>query len=79
MKFDNCKPNSLHIGSYIHCNRCLKETGDKPYAQDMDIGWTEWGLQVWCRRHDINMMHINFEGQCHPSDSTRSLADEKLK
>jgi len=25
-----------------------------------DIGFTKWGLQVWCRRHQVKFLHIDF-------------------
>ena len=35
-----------------------------------DIGWTKLGLQVWCKKHNCNMMHIDFQGQQHPANLT---------
>ena len=29
----------------------------------LDVGFTDIGIQVWCRRHDANVVHINFNGQ----------------
>ena len=28
----------------------------------LDGGVTDIGLQVWCRRHDVNVVHIDFDG-----------------
>ena len=42
------------------------------------IGWTRWGLQVWCPVHEVNIMHIDFEGQKHPGDFSRQKRDEEL-
>jgi hypothetical protein len=28
----------------------------------LDVGFTGRGFQVWCRRHDQNVVHIDFEG-----------------
>jgi hypothetical protein len=39
--------------------------------QQNDIGWTELGLQVWCRRHQANIAHIDFQGAQHPACLTR--------
>lgn len=58
-------PNTKEISTYLHCGRCLKQSGDDPYTQDIEVGWTKWGIQVWCRRHNINIVHIDFEGQKH--------------
>ena len=35
-----------------------------------EVGWTKLGLQVWCKRHDANMMHIDFQKQQHPANLT---------
>ena len=34
----------------------------------VDIGFTNRGLQIWCQRHQLNICHINFEGQKPESD-----------
>jgi len=65
--------NTLGIKMYMHCGRCLSE---KPSDQSpgewarLNVGWTVEGLQVWCTRHDINVVHIDFEGQKHPANTT---------
>ena len=28
----------------------------------IDAGFTERGLQLWCQRHQVNICHIDFEG-----------------
>lgn len=59
------------IGMYFHCKRCLEELprGQSPvsYAR-YSVGFTPVGLQIWCERHDINICHIDFEGQRHPAN-----------
>ena len=56
------------IELYFECNRCFEElpAGESPsdYA-DISIGWTKQGVQVWCDRHNINLIHIDFEGAIH--------------
>lgn len=59
--------NNNCIGFYLHCGLCIKE--DLP--QRIEAGWTKMGLQIWCRNHDCNIMHINFEGRKHPANTTR--------
>ena len=58
------------IVTFIHCKTCLDEfyhtdkgTGLSPreYAQ-VEVGFTNPGVQVWCKRHEVNVMHIDFEG-----------------
>jgi hypothetical protein len=29
----------------------------------LDVGFTNTGIQVWCRRHDANVVHVDFEGR----------------
>ncbi len=48
------------IESYFHCRLCLEE-GCSPQA--LEVGWTEQGVQVWCRGHQRNVVHIDFRGQ----------------
>jgi hypothetical protein len=66
-------PNTLQIGLYIHCGKCLKEmpAGTSPKEWNrLQVGWTPMGLQVWCVRHNCNVMHIDLEGQMHPANTT---------
>ena len=50
------------------CSKCEEEflagATDSRTLQDytmLDVGFTESGLQVRCRRHDTNVVHIDFE------------------
>jgi len=67
-KEDRPVPNTNVILAYLHCRQCLEEAhgGD----QRLEVGWTLLGLQVWCARHDMNIVHIDFEGQQHPANAT---------
>jgi hypothetical protein len=54
--------NSLQIKANIYCAACLRERPDCITPQKwsrLDVGWTEHGLQVWCRRHDCNVLQID--------------------
>lgn len=65
--------NENCIQGFLHCSMCLKEVpkGQSPAEyQKLAIGWTSVGLQVWCRRHDVNVMHIDFQGHQHPANQT---------
>jgi hypothetical protein len=67
--------NKNSIQLYLHCSLCVGELprGMSPSSyQSIEAGWTAQGLQVWCKRHDCNILHIDFEGQKHPAISTRS-------
>lgn len=55
---------------YLHCRLCIKELpkGESPSSYSRtQAGWTARGLQVWCARHDVNVLNIDFEGQQHPA------------
>jgi hypothetical protein len=63
------------IKEYVICSKCEAEffvsSTDSRSLQDyakLDIGFTAMGLQVWCRRHAINVAHIDFEGQTLTAD-----------
>ena len=52
----------------IVCVKCSNEysagTSDAKSLQEylkFDVGFTNIGMQVWCRRHEVNICHINFE------------------
>jgi hypothetical protein len=68
---------SLNIDSYVACTKCAEEVADiepKISLQDyaaIDVGFTNWGLQVWCRRHQVNIVHIDFGGAQLPADFRR--------
>ena len=68
---------ALSITGYIACSKCSDElaTLDPPQSlQDysaMDVGFTDWGVQVWCRRHKANIVHIDFQGTQLPADFRR--------
>ena len=65
------------IELYLHCALCIAEMprGSSPKEwQRVNVGWTMVGIQVWCVRHDCNMLHIDFEGQRHPGNQCRRVA-----
>lgn len=54
------------IFQYMHCAKCLKEmpAGVSPQTWSrLEVGWTPQGIQVWCKRHDINVLDLDFLGQ----------------
>ncbi len=67
-------PNSNEIKAYIHCGLCLKERPKNVSPQDysrIEAGYTKWGIQFWCRRHEVNVCHIDFEGKSpFPANTT---------
>ncbi len=59
-----------NIKEILICNRCYREyhaglTDSKSLQQYtiLDVGLTDMGIQVWCRRHNVNVVHINFGGK----------------
>ncbi len=64
--------NELKIESYLHCVKCLDEKPDDvtpvDWAETM-VGWTKQGIQLWCKRHNTNVMHMDFEGHKHPANT----------
>ncbi len=65
--------NKLCIQLYLHCGKCLDElppdTSPEEYSRTQ-AGWTEEGIQIWCNRHQCNVMHMDFEGRQHPANTT---------
>lgn len=56
------------IQSFFHCALCMKELPDGMSPQEYsytESGWTEQGFQVWCQRHNANIIHMDFEGHKH--------------
>jgi hypothetical protein len=52
------------ILSFIHCRLCLeelpKDTSPREWVK-IEAGRTEHGLQVWCIRHEKNIVHIDMK------------------
>lgn len=74
------KSNENNIGMYLHCKICASAIpeGESPATHArIAVGWTPAGLQIWCARHDINIMHVDFEGVKHPADL--SIANKELE
>ena len=64
--------NEIHL--YAHCALCLESLPAGESASSwarLSIGSTPIGFQVWCTRHDVNVMHIDFEGAQHPANLSR--------
>lgn len=70
-------PNTHQIGMFFHCGLCIEQYAkeDPPMSRadfsKIEAGFTPLGIQVWCRRHECNIVHIDFEGQKHPANTTR--------
>jgi hypothetical protein len=59
-------PNDRSILQGIHCGVCTAESaslGLTPAGNShLEVGLTKLGLQVWCTKHAINVVHIDFRG-----------------
>jgi len=62
----------------VVCAICAEEMAqglaDAASLQDysrLDVGFTDRGLQVWCRRHQANVVHLDFEGRTPEADFRR--------
>lgn len=69
-------PSSNEIKMFMHCGLCLEERPPNLSPREwasLEVGWTVLGLQVWCKRHECNVIHIDFEGQKHPANLTREV------
>lgn len=58
------------IITFLHCALCYEDIPDGISMQDYaleEVGFTKVGLQVWCRRHECNIMHVDFEKMTHPA------------
>ena len=54
------------IKLFLLCAKCQAEmpAGESPREwQRTQAGWTEKGLQVWCWRHNENVLHLEFKGR----------------
>jgi len=71
-------PNTCEIKGFLHCKLCAKEkplhVSMRDFAQ-LEVGFTEIGWQVWCIRHDCNVVHIDFQGHQHPANQTRAASE----
>lgn len=63
------------IAAFFHCAKCLREkpadVSPRDWAQ-LEAGWTPAGLQVWCKRHECNVIHVDFEGTKHHATTSVS-------
>jgi hypothetical protein len=67
-------PSSNEIKAFFHCKLCLEELPEGMSPRNwvrMECGWTELGFQVWCLRHDVNIVHVDFQGRKHPANLSR--------
>jgi hypothetical protein len=66
-------PTTKEIGLFFHCKQCspLTPSGLSPAEwSKIEVGFTELGIQVWCRRCESNIVHVDFQGQSHPANTS---------
>lgn len=72
-------PNSMEIVQFMGCALCYAELPNGKSPQDyahFAVGFTKIGLQVWCSRHNVNVLHIDFQGHPpFPANSGRPKTD----
>lgn len=55
-----------YIKQFFHCRKCLEECPDgmspRTYIH-AEAGFTERGIQMWCVRHEVNIIHLDFLDQ----------------
>lgn len=59
-----------NIKRFFHCRKCLEEKPDDTSPRDwaqLEVGFTIAGIQVWCKRHECNVCHVDFQGYKHPA------------
>lgn len=59
----------------VVCQKCFDEfstgqtdAGSLQHYARLDVGFSDRGLQVWCRRHDLNVVHVDFDGNALDAD-----------
>jgi hypothetical protein len=72
-------PNTEEINSFIHCSLCAQEWKENKLIntkmspreyQKIQMGNTKLGFQIWCFRHDVNVMHIDLQNFQFPANMT---------
>lgn len=61
------KPDEFgcYIKQYFHCKKCLDEKPPEKSAAEwarLNVGFTAKGLEVWCQRHNISVVNLDFKG-----------------
>lgn len=66
-------PNTFGIKHVLECKRCVETCPHGTLLQDylrVTVGLTAFGMQVWCVRHQCNVIHVDFRGARLPVNST---------
>ena len=72
--------NANEIVTHLHCGLCMDElpSGETPQSYTMyEVGFTPQGIQIWCKRHDCNVVHLDFDGhKFHANESRQQIMGE---
>lgn len=64
-------PVNNGIRMFFHCSACINErpkgVAPREWSQ-LEVGFTARGIQVWCKRCELNIIHVDFEGFQHPAN-----------
>jgi hypothetical protein len=77
-KRDRIIPSENCIKLFFHCRLCIETIpiGESPAQRsNLSAGFSELGIQVWCERHNCNIVHIDFQGVQHPANMGRSVPE----
>ena len=70
--------NTNEIQSFFHCGSCMgqkpEHTSPRDWSQ-LEVGYTVLGIQVWCKRCECNILHMDFQGQKHPANLSTDQAE----
>ncbi len=62
-------PATNEITTFFHCRTCIdkkpRHLSPRQWVRP-EVGFTPFGIQVWCVRCERNILHIDFEGRTHP-------------
>lgn len=83
MSEDRKIPVTDEIKLFFHCKHCLKDKPDGISPRNwssIEAGWTELGFQVRCKRCDMNIIHMDFDGnKYHASMLGRELTPDTIR
>jgi hypothetical protein len=75
-------PATNSIVQFFHCRHCLAELpkGESPqgYAS-LEVGFTVLGVQVWCKRHDCNVVHVDFQNMSLPANTMTAETEKRIE
>lgn len=73
-------PFTNEIKGFLHCKKCMEDRPENVSPRDyarLEVGFTDIGWQVWCVRHDCNVVHIDFQGYQHPANMSTPLKGKR--